>query len=260
VRFRLPANSILSVKVDRDEIVIRETLQGRSGAVRAIVFACFTIFAMVAASAFPKGYRKMEPVVLIIVIGMVLSELTVMLLVIHQTWRTTLLTVRFEEMLLAFSSPLHRKNYRWTGSDIADILLIETANNQTRQALAELCITRSLGGEIHLFTDHPAKEIQSLLAVLPAMLREGRSIPLEPVAVVPAPDSPPIDPGTGAMETSVSWWSCTVRCASAGNSDETPSEENANVQRPTSNVEVRACKSAIPKLRRWKLDVRIFLL
>jgi hypothetical protein len=188
--------------VDHDEIVISETLQGREGAVGAIIFSCFTLLVLAGTVVEPNGFRRMGPIGLAIPGGLALSELTVMLLVIHQTWRRTLLTVRFEEMLLAFSSPMYRKRYRWTGNDIADMLLVQTANNDTPRALAELCITRCVGGEIHLFTDHPLPEIKSLLELLPPMFREGRGVPMNPVAVVPTPEVPPIDPWTGAVKTS----------------------------------------------------------
>ena len=78
--------------------------------------------------------------------------------------------------------------------------------------LAELLITRSTGGDIRLFTDHRAEEIQRLISSLPPMLRNGECPPVEHIQVArldyqPRPQSqpqpqPPADPSAGAMETS----------------------------------------------------------
>ena len=200
LKLRLPARSTLFWQIEPDEILLTETLAAKEGVAWALVFT-LVIQAMTVVSTL-NGLHEMRSGTYLLPIGLMLLQVPLMLLIIHQTWRKTLLTVRCNELLLAFTSPLHRRHYKWSGDDIAGIVLVETANTQTDMPLAELLITRCAGGEIRLFTDHPIRAIQRLVAILPPMLRDGQH-PTEN-----SENSPwhakvqPIDPTLNAMETS----------------------------------------------------------
>jgi hypothetical protein len=185
-RFRLPARSTLDIHCDRDEIVITETLQGRDSAAGAILFFIFAFSCMAGVLTIDSGFRKTDPFILGFLACLAISGFVVLLMVVQQTWRKTLLTVRYNEMLLAFTSVFYRKFHRWAGDDIADVLLVETANTETRHVLAELLITRCVGGDIHLFTDHLATELKPLAQALPAMLRRGEPFAAPAPALAPA--------------------------------------------------------------------------
>ena len=198
VSLRLPARSTLFCRIDRDEIVLTETLAAREGVVPVLIFAVMMQLVTVLMSI--NGVRTRVALGYLIPLGLVLVQIPLMLAIIHQTWRKTCLTVRCNQLLLSFTSPLQRKHYQWTGDEIADIIFVETANAQTEMPLAELLITRGGGaGDIRLFTDHRADEIKRLVAILPPMLRDG---------LPPANNPPPpalaamIDPTVSAMETS----------------------------------------------------------
>jgi hypothetical protein len=95
-----------------------------------------------------------------------LAESLVMLLVIHQTWRRTLLTVTAAELRLEFTSPFYRKEYRWEAGNVADVVGVVTANAQSVDPLAELRIQISSGQDLHLFTDHRAGQIDDLVTAV----------------------------------------------------------------------------------------------
>jgi predicted enzyme related to lactoylglutathione lyase len=172
-RLRLPARSILTCGVSPDQILLIERLSGQGAALGAIGFACFTML-FTAGMSLTGSFGPMHRADYALPASLALLEIVVMLLLIHQTWRQTQLLVRYDQLQLTFSSPFYRRHYQWTSADIADMLLVHTANTQSEMPLAELMITRCMGGEIRLFTDHHAHEIDRLVHILPPMLRDGQ--------------------------------------------------------------------------------------
>jgi hypothetical protein len=197
VSLRLPARSVLDCKVDPDEIVVSETLAAKEGVIPVLILAIFMQVMTIGFSI--NGVRTPVATGYIIPLALVLVQIPLMLAIIHQTWRKTFLTVRYNQLLLSFTSPLRRLHYQWTGDQIADILFVATANTHTEMPLAELLITRGGGGDIRLFTDHRAEEIKSLVGLLPPMLREGLT-PVESAEISSKVE--PLDPSANAVNTS----------------------------------------------------------
>jgi len=160
-KLRLPSLSRIVCQIEPGQLVVQEWLQARGSAFAGICFALF-ILAYLGTIAV---YSHDRPVAAVLMFFW-LTEALVMLLVIHQTWRRTLLTVTAAELRLEFTSPFYRKEYRWEAGNVADVVGVVTANAQTFEQLAELRIQISSGQDVHLFTDHPAGQIDDLVTAV----------------------------------------------------------------------------------------------
>ncbi len=192
-KLRLPAVSRLAVTVDDGRVTIEESLAGEAEAVTALVFA-FVVLLVVGSSVVGAVYDfkhhrvRPDPFLAIVLSAAWVAEFATMVAVIHQTWRRTVVTVEYDDLRLAFLSPLRRRWYRWTRNDIADVVIAHTADTGGGIALAEVLITRVAGGDVRLFTDHTATRLEGVARAMRDMLREGRAEP------------PPTDPETHRLQ------------------------------------------------------------
>jgi hypothetical protein len=200
LRLRLPAASSILVNYDENQVIVQEWLQGQKQAIAAIAFACCTYLYMAILFFGESEIKKTDPTMLAVLATLVVTGIVVMLMVIHQTWRKTILTVRYDQMLLDFVSPFYSRHYRWASRDIAEISLLETANMNSPAPLAELRITRSSEGEIRLFTDHLTHQLRPIADALPAMLRHGELVSVIATPVLPIPEDP-VNPTAGGKRT-----------------------------------------------------------
>jgi hypothetical protein len=165
-KLRLPSLSRIVCQVEPDRLTVMERLEARGGAIEGICFAIFMLFYLGAIIPESRDWS------VAVVVGMFwLAEATVMMLVIHQTWRKTLLTAEPAELRLKFTSPLYRKEYRWPAREIVDLKSVVTANAQSVDPLAELRIQISNGQDLRLFTDHRVGQIDDLAVALGRALR-----------------------------------------------------------------------------------------
>src|SRR3954466_11257351 len=126
-KLRLPAKSVLDVRVDPDGlgITIVERLAGVPQAVVGIVFAVFVLL-VVGFTAFlslrtqwVKHHGIDPPGVILAVLWVV--ELTLLFLVIDRTWRRTILTARDRRLILRFIGPFNTREHRWPFEEVADL-------------------------------------------------------------------------------------------------------------------------------------------
>ena len=182
-RLRLPATSDVVVSGGDGTVVVEESLAGQGRAVAGLVFGAVVVLLCSAAAVgvgldlTHHGLHRDAPAALIMA-ALAVAEAATMVGVVQQTWRRTRLTVEFGDLRLAFLSPLHRRRYRWAGEAIADVVVVLTANAETGLPLAEVLITRVSGGDVHLFTDHPAVRLGPIARAVHDMLRDGRADPL----------------------------------------------------------------------------------
>ena len=209
VRFRLPAKSSLLVVGDPDWVVITEKLAGDQGAIPALCFAGFVLL-FTLGCVLPINGQKVFRSEIVFWFIQATAQIVVMILLIQQTWRQTILTIHYNQQLLRFRSPLRNRRYEFAGDQIAEMRISETANQQTRSSLGELIIVRTSGGEIRLFTDHRTEELIDLLGSIEPMLRDGQWVPPTATAVAaglikPKPIVPIIPPDleSNAMNTAL---------------------------------------------------------
>ncbi len=173
---RLPALSTLSVQEDSDQLVLTERLKGQDLTAAVALTAAAVTLGLLAGPLLSAEYRQHVPGAQInFITAYAAVEIGVMVALIQQTWRKTVLAVRFDEIVLKFTSPFHRVAYRWRGDEILDVVVAETANQRTWDALAEMVITRIGGGDVHLFTDHRLDHVTPLAGRVMTVLRGGET-------------------------------------------------------------------------------------
>jgi hypothetical protein len=196
---RLPAVSRLAVDVADGRVAVVESLAGQSQAMVALAFGLF-VLAVVGLAGGDAAYdfrhhhlhRDWEEQVIVPAI-LAAALVATMIGVVQQTWRRTLLTAEHDELRLSFTSPLRRRHYRWTGAQVADVVLTLTANVDTGVPLGELLITRVSGGDVHLFTDHRAVELGPIAKGIHDALRSGTAEAI-PAMALPTPPALPAEP------------------------------------------------------------------
>jgi hypothetical protein len=188
LKLRMPAKSILDICHDDGRVSVIERLKGRGEAIGAMCFAGFMLLYMAALMVAERRHGAAW------VLGPFwIAEASVFMLVIHQTWRKTLLVVTPESVSLRFTSPLTRSAFEWPVMHVGDVLAVVTANPGSTRPLAELRLRFTTGGEAQLFTDHPAAEINDLAEAI-------RNV-LEPQTATPPPELAARDPTAEAQQT-----------------------------------------------------------
>jgi len=186
-KVRLPANSELKVATEMDGAVkVVETLAGRDIAVMAVIFGL--IVAAVASYGAVREtlylLRRRHDVIDFslpaIMVAFALIELVLIVLIIRNTWRRTILLADARQVTLAFSGPLARVWSRaWTSDEVGESQLIPTQAEPDAVRLAELRL-QPPGMVINLFTDHREMELAEIAARLKVAI--SGEAPLPPVA------------------------------------------------------------------------------
>ena len=200
---RLAAVSRIDAGVADGRVTVVESLAGEGGATAALVFGAFVLVA-VAALNLPQVYsfrhhhlQRDWAAGLVLPTLLDAGVLATMAGVLQQTWRQTRLAVEYDDVRLSFTSPFRRRHYRWAGAEIADVVVVATANVDTPAPLAEVLITRVAGGEIRLFTDHPSAQLTPIADAVHGMLRDGHADPIPTATNPPVPPRPAFAGPTG---------------------------------------------------------------
>lgn len=164
-RIRLPCKSRLELHADGKGVRIVETLAGRSGAIAAMVFAVVVLleWALVCYGIYKPGRRLSDQLSDLLWAAVPwLGYLALLLAVVHQTWRKTILQVDRQRVLLQFVSPLRQVCYRWPAEQVLQIQPAITFMAQNAWPVGELRLHLASGGRVHLFTDHRLSDVERL--------------------------------------------------------------------------------------------------
>ena len=138
VKVRLAATSVLSHRLENETLTITETLSGQSEAIKALVFGAIALMVLIGQLAGVIARMKLTDPMIWIAGGVCLAIVGVGLLVIHNTWRRTILTVERSEITAVFSAPLTpTRRYAWPSHQIAEVR-VDALGPET--ILGELCI------------------------------------------------------------------------------------------------------------------------
>ncbi len=188
-KVRLPAESKLDIRGDKESLQIIETLKGRSRALAAITFGVFVLIVIGLACGYsarmaylrPSRYGLESPIIL----GTLwLAEAVLAVIVLNQTYRSTIVRVQDSELILQFKGLFSgTRTYRWPVSEIGEIRVEPTQLGAGMAALAELQIRPTYEVSVHLFTDHRMSEVQMLAVSIQSAVR-GEFAPPATVAVL----------------------------------------------------------------------------
>ena len=181
-KLRLPSQSVLEVRQDEAGVTVTETLSGRGGAVGAIVFAVMTLLMLggtgVAQLRQSRSFEADGVTVAFIAIVW-LSELAVLLVVINNTWRRTVLSVGAGSFALHFLAPFSRREYAWPLERMEDVRVVRTSESSPLRTwgapapLGELLLLPVGERAVALFTDHREGELHGIAQALRAALQRG---------------------------------------------------------------------------------------
>jgi hypothetical protein len=174
-KVRLPAKSVLRLTRDAasGETRVIESLEGKNEAIGALIFAGAVLVVMLV-TMYPyaeRMFRKHEAEPVVFILGTLwVIEASLMVAVINNTWRKTVLIARGESGLsLTFASMMRRMFYQWPAHRIGQIRVVVTVDGAySNTTLGELRIIPKEAGEapIHLFTDHDMRELERIAAAL----------------------------------------------------------------------------------------------
>ncbi len=173
-KVRLPSRSRIVAREEHGEFAIREWLQAKESAYVALAVAGLSLASLaygMLTECFPfgwKGHFWRSPLFgeFVILATFSIVEVSVMLLVIRDTWRETTLLGRSEGLLLRLSSPFSRQQFEWNADDIEQIRLVLSSKVSDSNPLAEIEIHVAGKPVAKLFTDHYLKELKPIAAGL----------------------------------------------------------------------------------------------
>ena len=166
---RLSATSDLRVTFQPRELIVRETLAGRGGAVGALVFAAFVMIVMIGVERDMARKWRRHVQEMLFIGGAMTAEGAVAALVVNQTWRRTVLTVTPADVTLLFAAPFATsRRYHWAAEQVARVEVVDSAAGPDPQqrgpVVPELELTMWSGPPVRLFTGHPRSQLAHLAA------------------------------------------------------------------------------------------------
>jgi hypothetical protein len=168
---RLPAQSLLMIKTLPDGSAhVVETLVGKPAAVGAIAFAAFPLVLNVImfAHEFALFVTKNSHYVLsnLIVLGMpIAATVIVMIMLVLQTWRKTILRADADFLELTFCSLLTRFRLSWKPPELS-MIVVTTQMQENAPVLGELQLRPADGPLVRLLTDHRMNDVTRVRDVL----------------------------------------------------------------------------------------------
>jgi len=174
-RIRLPSQSHLELRPDRDGVVVHEWLAAKGSAVAAIILCGGALVLMAVVYTSEEGVHwkrnfTSDPlpaaVAALLVLGVIVGGFIVLLMVVNNTWRRTMLEARRDGILLTFWSPFATRRLEWNADEIEDIRLEATTGPRDRNHLAELEIHLAAKPLVKLFTDHTVADLTRIAAAL----------------------------------------------------------------------------------------------
>jgi hypothetical protein len=174
-RMRLPARSEIRWAQEPGRLVITQVLAGRAGAIAALLLAGFTFVLMSVSVAGMIG-RWHRNVGLLGILGFLMTaEIVVGLLVIHNTWRRTVLTVTRDELAVETAAPFTKRQRFVFGSEqVAAVIVVDSEPTPGQSIVPELEIRLWSIPPVRLFAGHLRRTLMSIAAAI------GQVQPMQP--------------------------------------------------------------------------------
>lgn len=174
-RYRLPSLSRLDVVADRDGLTITEVLEGKASAYAGMAVGVFTLLllpTMAYLMIAPMFGRARSPdaaeviVVAALYGGLWVADLVVLLMVVNNTWRRTILRARDRTLSLEFIAPFTQRRYAWPFDQIVDLYLDRIPDLRFVNPHVELVFRAADGQSVRLFADHREPELEAVVRAL----------------------------------------------------------------------------------------------
>jgi hypothetical protein len=164
-KLRLPARSEIHWANEPGRLVVTQVLSGREGAIGALLLAAFTFVLMSFSimNMIGKWHRYIGEIG---IMGMFMAaEVIVGALVIHNTWRKTILTVTPDELIVELAAPFSgRERHAFRGEQVAGVVVVDREPLPGEAVVPELEIQFWSIPPIHLFAGHPHPMLMRIAA------------------------------------------------------------------------------------------------
>jgi len=160
---RLPARSEIRWVDGPGFLKITQVLSGREGAIGALVLAGFTfvLMTLLVHGMLERWHRNIGEIVTLALF--MAAELVVGALVVHNTWRKTVLTVTRQEMTLQFSAPFSGgQRFVFPSEQIAAVSVVDRPPMPGEAVVAELEIRMWSIPPVQLFAGHPRMTLMTI--------------------------------------------------------------------------------------------------
>ena len=160
---RLPARSEIRWVDGPGFLKITQVLSGREGAIGALVLAGFTfvLMTLLVHGMLERWHRNIGEIVTLSLF--MAAELIIGALVIHNTWRKTVLTVTRQEMTLQFSAPFSGgQRFVFPSEQIAAVSVVDRPPMPGEAVVAELEIRMWSIPPVQLFAGHPRMTLMTI--------------------------------------------------------------------------------------------------
>jgi hypothetical protein len=160
---RLPARSEIRWVDGPGFLKITQVLSGREGAIGALLLAGFTfvLMTLLVHGMLARWHRNIGEIVTLSLF--MAAELVVGALVVHNTWRKTVLTVTRQEMTLQFSAPFGGgQRFVFPSEQIAAVSVVDRPPMPGEAVVAELEIRMWSIPPVQLFAGHPRMTLMTI--------------------------------------------------------------------------------------------------
>jgi hypothetical protein len=169
------------MRQDAEGITVIERLAAKGRAVFAIALAGVTLVTLpvsVLNSLFYHPNHKLginDLLLPLLLGGLWVVEVVLIVVVVNNTWRKTILRVGPDGIVLSFASPFGTRKHDWLPSQIADVRAAPMPGGSPGYALAELQIYPGADLTVHLFTDHEERQLTWLAGAISKILGRDAS-------------------------------------------------------------------------------------
>lgn len=174
-KVRLPSQSRIELRPDRDGVIVHEWLAAKGQAVFAIVFAGASLALLASVYVIQESpHWKADftdapvaaGIAVLLLLGLIGSGIVVLLRVINNTWRSTTLEARAEGLMLTFRAPSGQQRYEWNAAEVEEIRLESTTRPTDRNQLSEIQIRLAARPLVKLFTDHATRDLEPIAGAI----------------------------------------------------------------------------------------------
>jgi hypothetical protein len=173
---RLAKRSIIYLYQGVDEVKVVERLAEQGKALTAIIFSGSMVVLLgytTEQTERPERFIHYFSEGFILYFIYAAATLALILAVIYVNWRSTILEVSRERVILRFESAFKNLMYQWPSSEVRNIHVVQELDQRTMRIIFELRIELAFHPMLRLFGGH---EIQDLNAIAMAM-REQLAAP-----------------------------------------------------------------------------------
>lgn len=160
---RLADRSILTFIPVSNGVNIVESLEGRGRAVAAIIFSSCAVI-LLGPVVFGEAFdHDISIAGVLLYLGYAVMTVIVILAVINANWRTTILGVTREHLILDFKTPFRLARRQWNPEELKTVNVVQQLDPRTKRIAHEIQLEFYSHPLTRLFTGHDPPELHHIV-------------------------------------------------------------------------------------------------